>query len=82
VSFLPGFWLLVPGAVGLTGVTKFLGADRLDGLATLAATGTTMIAIAFGVLIGLALGTLAGLGDDDGLMARRRTRADRTRPPA
>jgi uncharacterized membrane protein YjjB (DUF3815 family) len=74
VSFLPGFWLLVPGAVGLTGFTQFLGADRLDGLATLAVTGTTMVSIAFGVLIGLSLGTVAGLGDQDGLRPRSRPR--------
>ena len=55
VSFLPAFWLLVPGALGLVGVTKLLGDDRADALPALATTATTMIAISFGVLIGRAL---------------------------
>ena len=57
VSFLPAFWLLVPGALGLVGVTQLLGANRADSLASLVSMGTTMIGISFGVLIGLALGT-------------------------
>ena len=56
VSFLPAFWLLVPGALGLVGVTQLLGANRVDSLASLVSMGTTMIGISFGVLIGLALG--------------------------
>ena len=56
VSFLPAFWLLVPGALGLVGVTQLIGADSIDALATLAATAATMVAIALGVLIGLAAG--------------------------
>ncbi len=60
VSFLPAFWLLVPGALGLLGVTKILGADRSAGTDSLLTTGATMIAIAFGVLLGLAAGTLVG----------------------
>ena len=56
VSFLPAFWLLVPGALGLVGVTQLLGANRVDSVASLVSTGTTMIGISFGVLIGLALG--------------------------
>ena len=57
VSFLPAFWLLVPGALGLVGVTQLLGANRADSVASLVSMGTTMIGISFGVLIGLALGT-------------------------
>jgi uncharacterized membrane protein YjjB (DUF3815 family) len=57
VSFLPAFWLLVPGALGLVGLTQLLGANRVDSLASLVSTGTTMIGISFGVLIGLALGS-------------------------
>jgi uncharacterized membrane protein YjjP (DUF1212 family) len=56
VSFLPAFWLLVPGALGLVGVTQYLGDERLDGVAALVTTGVTMIAIALGVLLGLAVG--------------------------
>lgn len=65
VSFLPGFWLLVPGALGLQGVTRLLAEDRLGGLSALVTTGVTMVAIALGVLLGTAIGervpALAGL---------------------
>ncbi|MGV8859122.1 threonine/serine ThrE exporter family protein [Rhodoglobus sp.] len=52
VSFLPAFWLLVPGGLGLVGVTEVLGGN--DGSSTLITMLGTMIAIALGVLIGLA----------------------------
>lgn len=61
VTFLPAFWMLVPGAVGLAGVTKYLGDDRVTGITSLVTAGGTMIAIALGVLLGLALGSLVGL---------------------
>ncbi|WP_010206208.1 threonine/serine ThrE exporter family protein [Salinibacterium sp. PAMC 21357] len=53
VSFLPAFWLLVPGGLGLVGVTEALGGSAGAGT-TLVTTIGTMIAIALGVLIGLA----------------------------
>jgi uncharacterized membrane protein YjjP (DUF1212 family) len=56
VSFLPAFWLLVPGALGLVGLTQLLGNNRADALSSLLSMGTTMIGISFGVLIGLAIG--------------------------
>ena len=31
-SFLPAFWLLVPGAVGLIGMAEFVGSNRAAGL--------------------------------------------------
>lgn len=57
VSFLPAFWLLVPGALGLVGLTQLLGPDHTGGLQSLVTTAATMIAIAFGVLLGLAAAT-------------------------
>ncbi len=57
VSFLPAFWLLVPGALGLVGVTSLLGNDRVDGMSALVTTGATMIGIALGLLMGLAVGS-------------------------
>ena len=57
VSFLPAFWLLVPGALALVGVTQLFGDDRSDGVSSLVTTGATMVGIALGVLIGLALGS-------------------------
>jgi uncharacterized membrane protein YjjP (DUF1212 family) len=56
VSFLPAFWLLVPGALSLVGVTKVLGDERVDGVTSLVTAGATMVGIALGVLLGLALG--------------------------
>jgi uncharacterized membrane protein YjjB (DUF3815 family) len=52
VSFLPAFWLLVPGALGLIGVTEYLGKDALAAAQDLFGTVWSMIAIALGVLCG------------------------------
>ena len=69
VSFLPAFWLLVPGALGLVGVAGVLEGD-LDATSTIITTVATMIAIALGVLLGLAVsGSLRGFVNaqvDDG----------------
>ncbi|WP_344806360.1 threonine/serine exporter family protein [Microlunatus ginsengisoli] len=54
VSFTPAFWLLVPGALGLVGVTTILDGDS-SGLTTVLTTASTMIAIALGVLVGWAI---------------------------
>lgn len=54
VSFLPAFYLLVPGALGLVGVTSLLDGD-VTGLGTLLTTASTMVAIALGVLVGSVL---------------------------
>ena len=54
VSFLPAFWLLVPGALGLVGVATLLDGDAA-GLNTLMTTATTMLAISLGSLTGTAL---------------------------
>ncbi|KQR16756.1 threonine/serine exporter ThrE family protein [Cellulomonas sp. Leaf334] len=59
VGFLPGFWLLVPGALGLVGVTSILG-DGAQALNTVVTAGTTMVAISLGVLAGIALGSAVG----------------------
>ncbi|MDY6995555.1 MAG: threonine/serine exporter family protein [Actinomycetota bacterium] len=47
---LPGFWLLVPGSLGLIGVAELFGAD---GDSALPATLISMIAIALGVQAGV-----------------------------
>ncbi|GID25542.1 threonine/serine ThrE exporter family protein [Paractinoplanes brasiliensis] len=52
VSVLPAFWLLVPGALGLLGVTEYLGTDPRNGIDTLVTTAATMVAVALGVLLG------------------------------
>lgn len=61
VSFLPAFWLLVPGALGLIGVASVLEGDS-SGLTTIFTTIATMVSIALGVLIALAvIGAFGGL---------------------
>jgi uncharacterized membrane protein YjjP (DUF1212 family) len=55
VSFLPAFWMLVPGALSLMGITEYLGHDALSGLQDLAGALGSMIAIALGVLCGYPL---------------------------
>jgi uncharacterized membrane protein YjjP (DUF1212 family) len=52
VTFLPAFWLLVPGALGLIGITELLGTDAAPNLADLVGT--------FGAIAGIALGVLCG----------------------
>ena len=62
VTFLPGFWLLVPGAIGLIGVTELVGADRELGSQDLATTFVTIFSTALGVLIGSAAYRTATVG--------------------
>jgi uncharacterized membrane protein YjjP (DUF1212 family) len=54
VTFLPAFWLLVPGALGLIGITEFVGESEQLGQEDLRTTMTTIVSIALGVLIGSA----------------------------
>lgn len=60
VSFLPGFWVLVPGALGLIGVTQTLDGTATDGAGAIMTAGATMVAISLGVLVGIAVHGLAG----------------------
>lgn len=55
VTFLPAFWLLVPGATGLIGVTALLGANDSFGVQATVDTLVTVMSIALGVLVGTAL---------------------------
>jgi uncharacterized membrane protein YjjB (DUF3815 family) len=55
VSFLPGFWLLVPGALGLIGVTEYIAAGPMLGVQNFLGTLGAMVAIALGVLCGYLL---------------------------
>jgi uncharacterized membrane protein YjjB (DUF3815 family) len=55
VSFLPAFWLLVPGALGLIGVTEYLGSDAVAGVQDFLGAVGSMVAIALGVLRGYPL---------------------------
>jgi len=52
VTFLPTFWLLVPGALGLEGVAQIVGADEAAGLGDFLNALMSIVAIAVGVLVG------------------------------
>ncbi|MEV4343990.1 threonine/serine exporter family protein [Actinoplanes sp. NPDC049596] len=52
VSFLPGFWLLVPGALSLIGVTEYLSANQSQASQDLLNALASMLAVALGVLCG------------------------------
>jgi uncharacterized membrane protein YjjB (DUF3815 family) len=53
--FLPGFWLLVPGALGLIGFAQLAGDASAAGREDLVATIATLFAVAIGVLCGTLL---------------------------
>ncbi len=55
VSFLPGFWLLVPGALGLIGLTEYIASGPVLAAQSLLGTLGAMVAIAVGVLCGYLL---------------------------
>lgn len=54
VVFLPSFWLLVPGTLGLIGITE-IGAHQISSIEGLVAVLNQITAIALGLLIGSAL---------------------------
>ncbi|WP_157428010.1 threonine/serine ThrE exporter family protein [Agromyces salentinus] len=59
VSFMPAFWLLVPGALGLVGVASVLGGDA-SGSDSLVTTVSTIVGISLGVLAGTAISSRLG----------------------
>ena len=61
ITFLPGFWLLVPGAAGLIGVTELLGVRPELGAQALVDMLITVMSIALGVLMGTAAYNGGGL---------------------
>lgn len=60
VTFLPAFWLLVPGALGLQGVAEIVGVDAVTGIADFLEALLTIVAIAAGVLVGAGLSARIG----------------------
>lgn len=52
VMFLPAFWLLVPGTIGLIGVTELVGDNAEQGSANLAAALVSIPSVALGILVG------------------------------
>lgn len=60
VTFLPAFWMLVPGALGLQGVAQLVGADALAGLGEFLNALLSIVAIAAGVLVGAGVSERVG----------------------
>jgi len=63
LTFLPAFWLLVPGAAGLVSLTEAAGTG--SGLEDFATALTSVMSIALGVLIGVALYRVAHRGAEE-----------------
>jgi uncharacterized membrane protein YjjB (DUF3815 family) len=55
VTFLPAFWLLVPGALGLIGVTEVVGNPAAASIGDLIRPIGSIVSIALGVLGGVSL---------------------------
>jgi uncharacterized membrane protein YjjP (DUF1212 family) len=55
VSFLPAFWLLVPGALSLIGLTEFASDNAIEGIQDFLGALGSILAIALGVLCGYPL---------------------------
>jgi uncharacterized membrane protein YjjB (DUF3815 family) len=60
VTFLPAFWLLVPGALGLQGVTEIVSAGSAAGLGDFLNALLSIVAIAVGVLVGAGVSERVG----------------------
>ncbi|MET8148018.1 threonine/serine exporter ThrE family protein [Actinoplanes sp. NPDC049668] len=71
VSFMPAFWLLVPGAMSVMGVTKYLGRGDPAGAQEFISAVGSMIAVALGVLCGYPL--YRALARGLAMRARRRS---------
>ncbi|MEU6861298.1 threonine/serine exporter family protein [Glycomyces sp. NPDC046736] len=54
VTFLPAFWLIVPGVLGLTGVSELItgSTEAATGITDLVTALLTVVAIALGILVG------------------------------
>jgi uncharacterized membrane protein YjjP (DUF1212 family) len=55
VLFLPAFWLLVPGVLAVVGLADLVGNDAVVALIDLSRVVFTVVSIALGVLVGVAL---------------------------
>ncbi|NUR08451.1 MAG: threonine/serine exporter family protein [Nocardioidaceae bacterium] len=60
VTFLPAFWLLVPGALGLAGVAEIVSVDAVSGLGDFLNALLSVVSIAVGVLVGAGVAERVG----------------------
>jgi uncharacterized membrane protein YjjP (DUF1212 family) len=73
VTFLPGFWLLVPGSLGLIGLTQLVAENGQAGLKTVGDMTFAIVAVALGVMVGISL--IQPLGKPLGRLPQRTERA-------
>jgi uncharacterized membrane protein YjjP (DUF1212 family) len=71
-TFLPGFWLLVPGSLGLVGLTQLVSEHGQAGLKTVGDMTFAIVAIALGVMVGSTL--VQPLADPLGRLPQRMER--------
>ena len=55
VLFLPAFWLLVPGVLAVVGLAELVGNEEAVALFDLGRVTFTILSVALGVLVGVAL---------------------------
>ena len=55
VLFLPAFWFLVPGVLAVVGLAELVGSDVEVALLDLSTVAFTVVSVALGVLVGIAL---------------------------
>ena len=72
VTFLPAFWLLVPGALGLIGVTQVVGDPAAASIEDLVKPLGSIVSIALGVLCGVS--AYRGLASAPSLLRQLSTR--------
>ncbi|MFE0104955.1 threonine/serine exporter ThrE family protein, partial [Streptomyces sp. NPDC059009] len=65
VTYLPAFWLLVPGALSLTGIGELFSGHSTGGLLTTVNALLTVVAVALGVLVGASFTRPASITPDD-----------------
>jgi uncharacterized membrane protein YjjB (DUF3815 family) len=84
VTFLPSFWVVVPGSLGLLSVTRMLS-DRAAGIEGLIAVLFVVTSVALGTLVGASLYRLVNTELERFLTRARRVRLVRElskeRPP-
>jgi len=69
VTFLPAFWLLVPGSLGLIGLTQLVAENSQAALQSAGDMTFSIVAIALGVMVGVTL--IQPLGEPIGRMPLR-----------
>jgi uncharacterized membrane protein YjjB (DUF3815 family) len=71
VMFLPSFWLLVPGTIGLIAITELVGENPEAGTQNLGTALVAVPAVALGILVGTLVGRAARIARRAHLVQRR-----------